>query len=318
MPLLLSGCFEQNIVLKQIDQFQDSVQSGAEATLLYYRELNAQDRRLYLLLVALNPDCAVSDKFVDSNCKTFPNTISPTPLSESLMPPASLKVRMDLLSGLATYAETLGKLAKDSSPEDFSKNVDEVQTRFKSLETNFNALNQSASRPRLDSEIGKNYVAPLSAIVSILGQEYLRVRKWQTVRVAVIQAQPSVNKLLDSLKKDLAVANVIVPASEDTAYQNLVFNYNAVRKTIPIEKRRQLLSEIEITGTKRDLLRANNPAEVIQAMEDAHEKLVYVARDGGTPSSIASLKAALTIYVERVLALKHAIQVLTSNQSSVN
>jgi hypothetical protein len=144
------------------------------------------------------------------------------------------------------------------------------------------------------------------------------VRKWQTVRVAVIQAQPSVNKLLDSLKKDLAVANVIVPASEDTAYQNLVFNYNAVRKTIPIEKRRQLLSEIEITGTKRDLLRANNPAEVIQAMEDAHEKLVYVARDGGTPSSIASLKAALTIYVERVLALKHAIQVLTSNQSSVN
>jgi len=310
--LLLTGCSSnQAITLKEVDTFQASIRAGADATSLYYRELNSQNRRLYFLLLSLDPKCKVGEHY-DNSCKTFGNLKNKleSPLVVDQIPEESLNARILLLKSLASYAKALGDLANDSSPEDFSKGIQEIQTNFEELNSKFKNLSTGPSG--IDTAIESRYITPISEITRILGSEYLNARKWSTIRQAIKDASPSITILLRSLKKDLSVANYIVPIREKQALTAWIAYYNTHKEKVSLEQRTLFLSEINKARTNYQLLVLNNPSEVIDLMSKSNDKLLELAIDGGTPKSIGELKAVLDLYIDRILAFKSAVAILSS------
>ncbi len=312
LALLLTGCFGQTVVLKQVDEFQTSVRAGAEATLVYFKEVNTQNRRLYYMLLSLYPACEAGSQ-LDTSCGAFGSEPGDSPLKIAQIPEDSLNARISLLNSLASYAKALGDLASDSSPEDFAKGIQEVQTNFGGLNSQFGKL--SGRNAAVDTNIDTRYTTPISTIVKILGSEYLAARKWTAVRAAILEARPQVDILLASLESDLTVANYIVPINERRARSNLISYYNANRAKLSLDQRKSLLSDIEKARMNYEAFSANDPAEVIKLMREAHAKLANLAADGGTPKSIGELRAILSLYVDRILAFRNAVAIITSNPS---
>jgi len=310
LALLLTGCFGETVVLKQVDEFQSSVRAGAEATMLYFKEVNTQNRRLYYMLLSLYPACVAGSQ-LDTSCGAFGSEPGDSPLKIAQIPEDSLNARISLLNALASYAKALGDLASDSSPENFAKGIQEVETNFGSLNAQFEKLTGRTSA--IDSNIDTKYITPISTIVKILGSEYLASRKWSAVRTAILQGKPQVEVLLTSLERDLTVANYIVPVNERRARSNLISYYNANRGKLTLDQRKSLLSDIEKARINFEAFAANDPAEVIKLMRKAHDKLVALAADGGTPKSIGELKAVLDLYIDRILAFRNAVAIITSN-----
>ena len=309
---MLTGCFGETVVLKQVDEFQSSVRAGAEATMLYFKEVNTQNRRLYYMLLSLYPACVAGSE-LDTSCGAFGTEPGESPLKISQIPEDSLNARISLLNALASYAKALGDLASDSSPENFAKGIQEVETNFGGLNTQFEKLAGRTSA--IDSNIDSKYITPISTIVKILGSEYLASRKWSAVRTAILEARPQVEVLLTSLERDLTVANYIVPVSERRARSNLISYYNANRGKLSLDQRKSLLSDIEKARINYEAFSANDPAEVIKLMRKAHDKLVSVAADGGTPKSIGELRAVLDLYIDRILSFRNAVAILAHNPS---
>jgi hypothetical protein len=308
---LLSGCFGDTVVLKQVDEFQASVRAGAEATMLYFKEVNSQNRRLYYLLLSLNPACKAGLE-LDTKCRSFGPYPGLSPLKISQIPEDSLNARINLLNGLAGYAKALGDLARDSSPEDFAKGVQQVETNFAGLNSQFEKL---TGRTGVDSNIDTSYVTPISTIVKILGSQYLASRKWSAVRSAILQAGPQVEILLSSLERDLTVSNYIVQIREQQGMTALLNYYNDNRSSLSLSQRQSLLLDVEKARTNYAAFMANDPANLIGLMRKTHSKLIQLATDGGTPKSIGELKALLDLYIDRILAFRNAVAILTSNPS---
>ncbi len=311
LALLLTGCFGDTIVLRQVDEFQASVRAGAESTMIYFNELNSQNKRVYYTLLSLAPACKAGLD-LDTNCGSFGVEPGASPLSRSLIPEDSLNARISLLNSLASYAKALGDLATDSSPEDFAKGIQEVETSFGGLNSQFEKL---TGQTGIDRNVNEKYISPITKIVEILGSQYLASRKWSAVRTAILEAGPNVEILLSSLEDDLRVANFVFPVNERRAMADLVSYYNKERSKLSLEQRRSLLQDIEKARINYEAFLVNDPAELIRLMRKTHAKLVNLAVDGGTPKSIGELKALLDLYVDRILAFRNAVAILTSSPS---
>jgi hypothetical protein len=305
----LTGCLDRTIILKEVDNFNASIQAGADATASYYRQLNEQDRKLYALLLALNPQCRVGDS-IESSCSFLG---SRSPLSAAQIPEESLQARLALLKVLGKYGKALGDLATDQSSSDFRDNIDTLKGNFIGLESSFKKL--SGSSNVIDTSLDSRYITPISSILKVLGQTYIESRQWSAVRNAVLAASPSVKVLLASLQKDLNTASYIVPLNEDAAFSSLVSYYNRNKSGMSLEQRKSVLSEILRLQANVVIAKGNNPADLINDIGLIHDKLVVAAQDNAQPRTISELRGLIESYSERQRDFRAAVLLLSTTNS---
>lgn len=309
VSLGVTGCLDRTIILKEVDNFNASIQAGADATAAYYRQLNEQDRRLYALLLALNPQCRVGDS-IETSCSFLG---SRSPLSAAQIPEESLQARLTLLKVLGKYGKALGALATDKSSSEFATNVDALKGNFISLESRFAKL--SGSSNAFDTSIDSRYVTPISSILKVLGQSYIESKQWSAVRNAVLEASPSVKVLLSSLKKDLDVASFIVPLNEDAAFSSLVSYYNRNKAGMSLEQRKAVLSEILRLQANVVIAQGNNPANLISDIGLIHDKLVVAAENNAQTLTVSELRGLLDSYSDRLRDFRAAVLMLSNPAS---
>lgn len=311
--LLLTGCGDRETLLKEITEFNKSVQVGAESITAYYSSINEQELQLYLLILELNPNCEVGD-YVNYKCLD-PNFQPPgrkedyfvSPLKQLPIPLESIQARISLLEELADYSKSLATLAGDDSAEKFQGNIKTLQAWLSALEKKFQVLQGQASNPP-DSTISTRYLAPISTIIGILGKIAIQEAQWSEIRKSIIEAEESVNTILTAVADDLdTYALPLVTVGADARYSLLINYYNNNRLRFKQEERAATIAKIVEYKKTYDLAAINKPSIIPNDLIETHKSLVKLAKSDGSVKDIAELKAWLDKFKEDAEQLKDAV-----------
>jgi hypothetical protein len=293
--LASTGC--DNTEFKQrIGDFQQSVGLASSSIGTYFTEMNQFERDLYLQDVYLHPNKTVRPRWTTDpkNGEVKPGLFGP--FSED-----SIKARMDAITLLGLYGQRLAELAGTDAPERFNSAAQALGTNLFNLETTFRSL-ADAGDPS-----ARNFITPISAIVGSIGRMILQSKRDEKLRIAITYAAPAVRTVIDQLESDLN--DVVVPdrlIGNSKALQQLVVFYNCAvdpasmgkgmcpvpPPNLDMEQRRAFLDKISDAARRYELFKANNPAQVVTKLRDAHEALVKYAQDR-SPQNLSALIATL-------------------------
>ena len=274
------GCVTTRLT-QPVTSFQESINTSACAIGIYYNTLNEFEREIYLDECLYNPS-----KEVLSNDASG----MPTPLLGTSFNAKSIKARTDAIILLGIYAKRLAELAGTDAPLKFKQNATILGDNLFSLQHTFEQLSKS-------DVTAKNYTGPIGTLVGVVGNIYFEQKRDAALKTAIEEGAPSVRKILLLLQKDLA--EVIDPLKTSGLKEKLAIRvgyYNDHRKTFNYEKRKQLLAEIKEVGSSYEASIAANPANLVQAMSDAHESLVKYASLPNTPQNLAEFLTSLETF----------------------
>lgn len=309
-----TGC-NRDKLLKETNEFDKAMNTGAIAIAAYYTDLNEQEYDLYFQLLKLYPNCEVGDR-INYNC------INPkwhqggkyfdSPLKTPPFPLKSIQARIDLLKGLTTYSKSLVALAGDDSPTQFQGNIQTLTSSLSSLQVSFQKLQDDRKNP--DSRAGQ-YIGPLGTIVGIFGKQYLQNRQWKDIRKAIIDAEEPVNTILTAVAADLdRYVEPLQDVNADERYSMLINYYNNNRLQLKLEERVALLAEIRQLKTAYDLAALSKPSTIPNQLKQVHIALVETAKSNGAPKNLAQLKAELEQFKSDAEQLKSSIEQLAENK----
>jgi hypothetical protein len=315
--LFLTSCGgNRENLLKEITEFDKSVQVGMEEIAVYYSSANEQELNTYLLVLELNPNCEAGD-FIDYKCLD-PNFKgpgkTPTPLKQPAIPMASIQARISLLRELADYSKSIATIAGNDSPEKFQGSVKTLQTRLISLEQKFQLLqNQPGNSP--DSTISVRYLKPITTIIGILGKIAIEEAKWSAIRNSIIEAEAPVNTVLKSVGNDLDTYILPLTTTDaDLRYSLLIDYYNNNRLRFTQVERNRIVTKIADYKKTYDLVTNNKPSKIPNDLLESHKSLVKLAKSNGSVKDIAELKAWLDKFKSDVEQLKEAVNQLSQIQ----
>ena len=313
--LLATGCTNRESLLKEIGEFDQAVQTGTEAIAAYYTNLNEQEMKLYSMVIELEPNCELGDRInyncLDPNWDRSSGAWFDSPLKQPPFPLESIQVRLDLLKELTEYSKTLAAIAGDESGEKFQGNITTLTQRLGSLEKKLQTLEQGADSGTPDSTITQRYLTPIGTIIGILVKIQLEEAKWNTIRESVIEAEESVNTVLDEVANDLdTYVYPLTITGADQRYSLLIQTYNEKRLQLSQGARRTVLDDIITAKTTYDLALVNLPSKIPNNLKGAHTSLVKIANSDGAPKDLAELRAWLERFKDDAQQLKTAIEQL--------
>lgn len=323
--LLVTGCGDRENLLKQISEFDRSVQTGTEAIAAYYNNINEQEVKLYTMVIALYPTCELGDEInyqcLNPNWDGRSGEFSPSPLQQPPIPLESIQARLEILKELSTYSKNLAALAGDTSAEQFQGNMLTLTARLQSLEKKFGELQKKAERsnasnsnnPALqpDLTISERYLTPIGTIIGILGKMATQQAQWSAVRQAIIKAEQPINTILTEIGKDLdAYVYPLTVTGSDQRYTLLILNYNQRRAQLKPAERIEFLNDIIKAKAAYDLAVITKPSIVPNDLLEAHSKLVQLAKSDGNPKDLAEVKAWLERFKADVEQLVIAVRQL--------
>ncbi|MCZ8067633.1 MULTISPECIES: hypothetical protein [unclassified Microcystis] len=331
--LLVTGCGGgRETLLKEIAEFDRSVQTGTEAIAAYYTNINEQEVKLYTMVIELNPGCELGD-FINYQCLDTKwdgqsGQFFASPLKQPPIPLASIQARLDILRELSAYSKNLAALAGDSSAEQFQGNIITLTTRLQSLEKKFGDLQKKAEEKQKEAEanktddpsikpdlsISERYLTPLGTIIGILGKMAIQEAQWSAVRQAIIDAEAPINTILTEIGNDLdAYVYPLTVTGANQRYKLLIINYNQRRAQLKPEERSKLLNDILSAKTAYDLAIVTKPSIVPNDLLETHSKLVKLAKSDGNPKDLAEVKAWLdrfkTDVEQLIVAVKQLAQI---------
>jgi hypothetical protein len=314
LSLFLTGCGgNRETLLKEVSEFDKSVQVGAESITAYYSSINEQESQLYWLILELNPNCEAGD-FINYKCLN-PKFQPPgeqkdyvvSPLKQLPIPLESIKARTTLLKELADYSKSLATLAGDKSAEKFQGNIKALQNRLSTLEKKFQMLQDQADNPP-DSTVSERYLAPIGTIIGILGKIAIQEAQWSEIRKSIIEAEEPVNTVLKSIANDLdTYALPLVRVGADAKYSLLISYYNNNRSRFSQEERAVIGNKIAAYKYAYDLAAINKPSEIPNDLVEAHNSLVKLAKSDGSVKDVAELRAWLEEFKEDAEQLRDAV-----------
>ncbi|WP_341528137.1 hypothetical protein WKK05_01940 [Nostoc sp. UHCC 0302] len=311
--ILSTGCGNREALLKEITEFDDSVQVGTEAIAAYYTSLNEQELQLYSLIIELNPNCEVGD-FINYKCLD-PDFKPPgdrkdffvSPLKQLPIPTESIQARVSLLKELADYSESLSALAGDNPAERFQGSIKTLQFRLVALEKKFVALQGKADNIP-DSTISKRYLGPIGSIIGVLGKIAIQEAQWSEIRKSIIEAEKPVETVLTAVAEDLdAYALPIVTTGANERYSILINYYNRNRLEFSQNEREDILEKIFDSKQAYDLAVINKPSEIPNGLKNAHASLVKLAKSDGSLKDLSELRAWLEKFQDDAEELKEAV-----------
>lgn len=170
-----TGC-NRDKLLKETDEFDKAMNTGATAIAAYYTKLNEQEYDLYFQLLKLYPNCEVGDRVnygcINPKWRQGEGEYSDSPLKKPPFPLESIQARIELLKGLTTYSKSLVALAGDDSPAQFQGNIKTLTSSLSSLKSSFQQLQNERQNPDLTA---KQYISPLGTIVGTLASSIFRI-----------------------------------------------------------------------------------------------------------------------------------------------
>jgi hypothetical protein len=287
--LSLCGCATNNYLVP-IGDFQKSVNGASTSLGTYYRELNNFEREVYL-----------DERLYDKELAVFTKEKGkPTPVVGQFSE-ESIQARVDALTLLGIYGNRLAELAGSKAPECFAKGAKVLGENLSNLGSRFEKL-------KVDTTAFK-YATPISTIVGLVGQRFLEAKRKDAINEAVAQGAPAVNTVLDLLEDDL---NNRIMLLEKTGTKQMLENrvsyYNENRKNLKPEERRQALNQIKLAAERYQLIKSSNPAGLVQAVREAHVKLVDYANSDQKPTDLAQFVSAMEVFKNRVIEIANAIQ----------
>jgi predicted DNA-binding protein len=333
--LLATGCSAgRESLLKEITEFNQSVQTGTEAIAAYYENLNEQETQLYIMAITLEPNCEIGDQ-VNYDCldpKWDPNSEEnrnsegwiDSPLKQPLIPIESIQTRLDILKELSEYSKSLAALAGDESAEKFQGNVITLTERLTSLEKKLIELEKNARvQPnnasnlslQPDLTISERYLTPIGKIIAILGKMATEEAQWQKIRQAILDAEQPINTILTEIASDLdAYVYPLNITGTAQRYRFLMVYYNDRRNQVKPAERTALLQEILVSKKAYNDAVAIKPSKSIKTLQETHTRLVALAKSGGNPKDLAEVKAWLERFKADVEQLATAVKQLVRSQ----
>jgi hypothetical protein len=277
VALIAAGCATTSVG-SSIAEFEQGVKLTASTIGIYYAELNAFERELYLEERALDPSLEVLITGEDG---------TPTPLAGSTFDAQSIKARTDAIATLGLYAQRLGALAEGDAAALVEASSKTLTGQLTQLADRFSALPGDLSAPK--------YVGPLKSLAGLAGRTLVEHRRDELLRETVDQAAAPVDAIVDLLTADLV--EVVRPQRLTGTKQRLaelVADYNARRTTLSASARRTALTEIRKTQERYDLAVLFNPAGLMNDLREAHRAIVAdlhrSARERGSITSLESLE----------------------------
>jgi hypothetical protein len=291
--LFLQSC-TQSDYKKPVDDFQKSTDQAATAINTLYLGLNTLERDLYFQDLLLTPSTAVAAT----------NAGKPTLLLSDQFSSEGLAARTRLIQQLADYAHNLSKLAGNDAPAQFKSNITKLGTSLGDLQQTFQNLSKSG-----DKEASK-YIAPLTTIVGIIGQEAVKKKQESALENAVLTGEAPINNLLGFLMTDL---DNYVTTTQITGVQGklagLVVAYNTDRSKLSFEQRQQRLEAIRTAADAYRVVQQRKTSNVILGMKKTHEALVKAVKSK-SQKNLGELLAAMESYESDVRELVEAVSEL--------
>ena len=272
----LSGCVTAKFS-EPITSFQQGINKSSVIVTNYYKRTNDFERDLYLNDCLFNPGKKL---LVYENGK-------PTPLLHVTLSPESIKARADALFLIGIYANRLGELVGNKSPEVFRQHAVKLGKNLHNLGKTFAALSKNDINAR-------HYSGPISKIIGLLGEKYLEKSRDQMIELAIKDGHPAVDKILNQLQNDMN--DVIVPLQKTGLRQEISeisVYYNEHRSKLSFSGRKTQLSRIDKIVKGYDKLINSNPANLIQQMKQANDALVKYAKSSQTPKDLAEFVSVL-------------------------
>ena len=271
-----SGCVTAKFT-EPVMSFQRGIDKTSFIIADYYEKTNEFERDFYLNECLFNPE---KELLLYDNGK-------PTPLLNGILSSESIKARSDALVLIGIYANRLGDLANNDSPEVFSRNSFVLGDNLQNLGKTFNELS--------DSDIDAvQYSGPVSKIVGLVGEMFMESSRDKAIENAVKTGHPAVNKILNQLQNDLN--NVIIPIQKSGLKQKISemsVYYNENRKKLTQTRRRTELSRINKVIVQYNTLINSNPSNLIQELKQANDALAEYAESSRTPKDLAELVSVL-------------------------
>jgi len=259
-----------------IAEFERGVKLTASTIGIYYAELNAFERELYLEERALDPSLEVLITGVDGR---------PTPLAGSTFDAQSIKARTDAIAALGLYTQRLGAIAEGHAPALIEASSKTLTGHLAQLADRFSVLPSDVTASK--------YVGPLKSLAALVGRSLVERRRDELLRETVDQAAGPVDVIVDLLTADLV--EVVRPQRLTGTKQRLaelVADYNVRRARLSASGRRSALTEIRKTQERYDLAVLFNPSGLMDDLREAHRAIVAdLHRSAGEQSSSASLES---------------------------
>lgn len=304
-----TGC-DNTEFKERIGDFEQSVGLASSSIGTYFTEMNQFERELYLQDVYLHPTKTVRPRWT-----TDPRTRAVKPGLFGPFNEDSIKARMDAITLLGRYGQRLAELAGTDAPERFNSAAQALGTNLFNLQGTFQDL-AGAGDPS-----AKDFISPIGKIVGAIGKMIIERKRDEKLRIAIAEAAPAVRTVINQLERDLN--EIVVPqrlSGNSQSLQQLIVFYNcavnpgsmavdmcpAPPPALNLEQRRQLLNNIGDAAQRYELFKANNPAEVLSKLRDAHEALVDYAEDRSS-RNLTTLIASLDSFRSSTQQIADAI-----------
>jgi len=301
------GCGDKRFI-EQITKFEAGINDTTTAVAVYYSELNAFEREIYLQEVWLDKTRKVGVAETNAYGK-----VERTPLAGRVFSAESIKARMDAIQALGKYGVTLAKLAGTQAPAEFAAASRTAGENINGLAGTFRELSSGSDAS------ANSYVVPFTAIASIvgvIGQLVLENKRDQALTKAVREGAPEVRKIITLLEKDLSeVVDPLRRTGSQQVLAGLVNRYNQNTKCLAErrqgclddDQRRRLLDEIRLAQIRYETAVAFNPGGLLGSLQKAHDSLVEYAESGRKVRNLAQLVEALTIFRERAAIVMESV-----------
>lgn len=280
----LSGCVHRDFA-RPIGEFSSAMAAANSVASDYYSQLNQNERELYLLERAYNSSLTIS-----SSAREFAGVV----------PQDAIDRRLRSLALLSTFTARLSALSGHDAPARFATATSELTSNINDLVGEFSSSGD---------EKAAAYNSLFGQIIAAIGQAQLERQRDQKLRRAIIGSDEQVRALITLIRSDLS--EYLAPlrlTGGSQAIATMVEFYNNNAATMTKEQREAELARIGAAVERRNLLRQNDPVEVMAALEEAHGALVTYANSPAKPADVAELAAAIDLLVTRVRPVLEALR----------
>ena len=274
--ITILGCITANIT-EPLTSFQQCINTSSFIITDYFDKANDFERDVYM-----NECLFHSEKEL-----LFYEDGRPTKLLNATLSPESIKARADALILIGIYTNRLLELAQNNSPSQFSQNSLELGVNLKKLGETFTELSSSDTNAML-------YSGPVSKIIGIIGEMYLRNKRHNAVEDAIEAGCPAINKILNQLQYDLN--DVVIPLKKTGLKQKIVemsVYYNENRSKLSLSRRRTELGRINKVIVEYNMLLNSNPSNLIQEIKQVNNALKKYVNSLRNPKSLVEFISLL-------------------------
>jgi len=301
---LLGGCTTVSIYQDPVSKFQTAVNATTDSI------------RPYLLGVNdLNAKANLYDKvLMDKPWGTEDLT--------NAIPAAEIRVRLQALSTIASYANALAAVANSRDVEKQMQAAHNLGDDVNGLSTTIQWLGAIRTGANAQNPLAKQAATldlngPVSSLVTLVGTLAIEHKQKEAIEAAILNGEQPINQLIGLLKGDLRALTVMDDASYASIQAGMVFLYNNARNKTDPKGLITLIDQMVQDNDRIETLRALQVDSLLSDMQNTCAALVTFAKSSKQPKDLADLAGQIDVFTAHVKLFDDAIaSIQTTVQSS--